>query len=276
MLKKLALFLALLLLPVALWCYSQFVEREHIEKTEHVVESADWHGGELRLAVLADLHARPADGEYLDRIVMAALSLRPHAVLLLGDYLNGHTPQEGMSIGELEEHLRPLSALPCYAVLGNHDYSYAAPALRAMFSRLGMQCVEGKRVELCAAGGKLDIAGIRCRYAFDTPGLVPDPRAGVPMLLLSHTPVGAQHAHKDTLLTVSGHSHGGQVCLPGGCPVWMADGKTPKEWAAGMVQVQGRPCYVTRGLGTSFLPIRFCCRPELTLLRIKSPTNCAQ
>lgn len=276
MLKKIALFVILPLLAVVGWCYSQLFEREWIEKTEHIVECAAWPGGELRLAVLADLHARSQDGEYLDRVVMSALAMRPHAVLLLGDYLNGHEPQQGMSIAELESHLRPLSTLPCYVVLGNHDYSYAAPALRAMFARLGMHCMEGKREELCAAGGKLDIAGIRCRFAFDTPGPVPQPREGVPMLLLSHTPVGAQHAPENTLLTLSGHSHGGQVCWPGGAPIWMADGKTPKEWAKGPVQVHGKPCYVTRGLGTSFLPIRFCCRPELLLLRIKSPTNYAR
>lgn len=270
MMKKLALFSLLLVLPIALLCYAVFIEREWVERTEHQVPCTSWQGEELRIAVLTDLHARPNDGEYIDRVVMAALAARPHAVVLLGDFLNHHQEDKCMPICELEEHLRPLAALPCYAVLGNHDYTHGEQPLRAMLARLGVQCVEGRSAELCAAGGKLDIGGIRCCYTYDTPGAVPQPREGVPLLLLSHTPVGAQFAHPQTLLTVCGHTHGGQVCWPWGGAVWMAEGKTPKEWAQGPITVQGRPCYVSRGLGTSCLPLRFCCRPELLLLRINA------
>ncbi len=276
MLRKVLILLLLLFIPFGLFIYARFIEREWIEKTEHTLECAEWQGGELRLAVLTDLHARPTDGAYLDRVVMATLSLRPHAVLLLGDYLNDHRAHECMPLAELEQHLRPLAALPCFVVLGNHDYYHGEQEVRAMLGRLGMKCVEGWCEELCAAGGKIDIGGIRCRYTFDTPGKVPAPREGVPLVLLSHTPVGAQHAHDDTLLTVAGHSHGGQICWPGGAPIWMADGKTPSEWAKGLVQVHGHPCYVSRGIGTSTLPLRFCCRPELLLLRIIPPAHCAE
>lgn len=276
MLKRLIILFLFALIPVALLSYAHLIEREWIDKTEHIVECKDWHGDELRLAVLTDLHARPDDGEYLDRVVKETLALHPHAVLLLGDYMNDHHPHESMQPEELGKHLRPLTALPCFAVLGNHDYYHGEANVRGMFSRLGIPCVEGQRVELAAAGGVVDIGGIRCRFTFDTPGKVPEPRPGVPLLLLSHTPVGAQHAHPQTLLTVSGHSHGGQVCWPTGAPVWMADGKTPADWAQGTVQVHGRNCYVCRGIGTSSLPIRFCCRPELLLLRIKPQAGSVQ
>lgn len=268
MLKKRALLIILLAIPIGLLCYAWLIEREWVEKSQYHVECTTWQGDELRLAVLSDLHARPQDGEYLDRVVMATLAMRPHAVILLGDYLNHHRADQCMPLEELEQHLRPLTALPCYAVLGNHDYSHGESALRSMFSRLGVRCVEGRREELSVAGGRLDIGGILCCYTFEHPGYVPQPREGVPLLLLSHTPVGAQYAHPDTLLTLSGHTHGGQVCWPWGAPVYMAEGKTPREWAQGAINVHGRPCYVSRGIGTSCLPLRFCCRPELLLLRI--------
>lgn len=269
--RKLLLF-SLLLLFVAVsattWIWMRFVERERIELTEFELTCADWQGEELRFAVITDIHARPEDGEYLDRVVQMALAQNPHAVLLLGDYLNDHHPHESMPMEELVQHLKPLTALPCFAVLGNHDYYHGADEVAAALRSIGIMPLEGGRATLRTGGGMIDIGGIRCCYTFDTPGAVPQPRAGVPLLLLSHTPVGAQFAHEDTALVLAGHSHGGQVCWPDGSPIWMADGKTPAEWAAGAVRVQGRLCYVSRGIGTSTLPIRLFCRPELMLLRV--------
>ena len=79
MMKKLALFSLLLVVPAVLLCYAVFIEREWVERTEHQVPCTSWQGEELRIAVLTDLHARPNDGEYIDRVVMAALAARPHA-----------------------------------------------------------------------------------------------------------------------------------------------------------------------------------------------------
>ena len=267
--KKLIFSLLLLMFAgVGMLVYMHRVERVAVEVTTVPLEHADWHGEELRLAVLSDIHARRGDGEYLDKVVRLALAEKPHAVLLLGDFLNGHHAEDAMPAEEMAEHLRPLTALPCFAVLGNHDYYHGAPRVQLALQNIGVQFVEGRRVELQAAGGVLDIGGIRCCYAFDSPGPVPQPREGVPFILLSHTPVGAQYAPEQAVLTLAGHSHGGQVCWPGGSPIWMADGKTPAEWAKGRVSVHGRPCYITRGIGTSSLPIRFCCPPELLLLRL--------
>ena len=274
--KKLFLCLLFLLFAgVGMLVYMHKVERVAVEVTQVRLEHADWHGEELRLVVLSAIHARRGDGEYLDKVVQLALAEKPHAVLLLGDFLNGHHAADAMPAEEMAQHLRPLTALPCFAVLGNHDYYHGAERVARVLREMGVRLVEGRRVELHAAGGVLDIGGIRCCYAFDTPGTVPQPREGVPFILLSHTPVGAQYAPQQALVTLAGHSHGGQVCWPGGKPIWMADGKTPASWAKGRVSVHGRPCYVTRGIGTSSLPIRLFCPPELVLLRLL-PTCPAQ
>ena len=268
--------LALLLVALLVYLYAHFVERTWLEVTEVEVPCAEWTSDTpLRLAVLADLHARPGDGEYVDEIVRRTLAAKPDAVLLLGDYLNGHHTEQGMPVDELEEHLRPLGALPLYAVLGNHDYYHDTVSVRKMLSGIGAQIVEGRAgglpVRLEKDGGKVDIGGIRCLYNFKTPGTVPQPRDGVPLVLLSHSPVGARYAAEGTSFVICGHTHGGQIRWPWGGPVYMADGKTPAEHAYGWKEIEGHRTYVTRGLGTSILPIRCFCRPELTIFTISRP-----
>ena len=261
---------ALLAALVVVLCYIRWIARQNLELTQHGVTIEQWQEGDsIKIAVLSDIHARPMDDEYLDAVVSRTLAEKPDAVVLLGDFMNGHHSRDSMPPEELVEYLRPLTALPCFAVLGNHDYYHGAENVKRALQDIGVQFVEGRRMELRVGNAVVDIGGIRCCYTYDSPGPVPQPREGVPLLLLSHTPVGAQYAPPEAALTLAGHSHGGQVCWPTGKPIWMADGKTPAEWAAGLVRVHGRPCYVTRGIGTSSLPIRFFCPPELFFLRLE-------
>lgn len=269
------LVLVLAALGVLLLCYSVFVEREWVEETELTVASADWRGREATFAVLADLHARPQDGDYIDGIVQRTLAMKPDAVFLLGDFMNSHAGSgfgRSMEPQEICERLKPLAALPCYAVLGNHDHSHDADAMRAALQDIGVHMVEGRRERLVVDGAPLDIGGIRCLYTFRTPGRVPHPQTGVPFILLSHSPYGTVFAPRGTLVTLSGHTHGGQVRLPFIGAIFSIDSHVPCSRAAGEhVLKNGQREYVSRGLGTSVLPIRFCCRPEILLLRLQQP-----
>ena len=267
------LFLAMVLLCLLLLTYAAWVEHHWIEETEYTVQSADWQGREARLAVLADFHVRPQDGEYVDEIVRRTLAMKPDAVLLLGDFMASHPGSRfgtSMPAREIAEHLKPLTALPCYAVLGNHDYVHGADKMRSALQELGVHMMEGQRERLVIDGAPLDIGGIRCLYTYRTPGKIPKPQTGVPFILLSHSPYGTCFAPRGTLITVSGHTHGGQVCLPLIGAVFSIDSHVPCSRSSGAHMLSGnRLEYVSRGLGSSVLPIRFCCRPELLLLRIR-------
>lgn len=130
--------------------------------------------------------------------------------------------------------------------------------------------MEGQRERLSVDGAPLDIGGIRCLYTYRTPGKIPQPQKDAPFILLSHSPYGTCFAPRGTLITVSGHTHGGQVCLPFIGAVFSIDSHVPCSRSSGAHVVSGnRLEYVSRGLGTSVLPIRFCCRPELLLLRVR-------
>lgn len=263
----LALSFFLLTAAACAIAYMRYVAREDVEQTELEWHLPGWKGG-MRLAVLADMHARPEDGEYLDRLVRLTLALQPDAILLLGDFLNGSRPADAMPLKELARRLQPLAEKPCYAVLGNHDHYHGAGKIKEMLDGLGITLVEGTRAECKVGEASLDIGGIRCLYTFSQPGEIPRPREGTPMVLLSHSPMGAAHAPPGTLAVLSGHTHGGQICWQTGRPICMAGSKTPAAYASGSVTVKGNPCYVSRGLGTSLLPLRLFCRPELLLIRI--------
>lgn len=271
-----------LLLPPAILgalalSYAALVERTWIERTE-LECPCDGMQGTVKFVILSDIHANIWDGAYLDEIVERTLAEKPDAVLLLGDYFRGHEPDSGMDPQEFIRHMKPLSSVPLFAVLGNHDMCRGEEATRAVLEELGACIVQdradGQPVRLQGQGGAMvDIGGIRCLYYFKKPGTVPQPRDGVPLILLSHTPVGAEYAADGTALVLSGHTHGGQVCWPWGGPVYMADGRTPRAYVHGKLDIAGHRTYVTRGLGTSVLPIRFFCRPEFTVLTLRGTAS---
>ena len=246
-----------------------------------------WQAGPTRFDGVADIHARPQDGAYVDDIVRRTLAMQPAAIFLLGDFMAGHEPKDSMSAEELESRLQAWRAagIPMYGVLGNHDYYYGEEEVRAMWQRLGAQMLEGRSTTLqLAHGQRLHLGGVRCLYVFrQKPGPLPqnpattaEQREREPFIFLSHTPSGARFAPAGTLITLAGHSHGGQVCLPGGYPLKSPDRHTPREHSAGFATVTdqtGRPSllYTTRGLGTSILPLRAFCPPELFCLEIDAP-----
>ncbi len=254
---------------------------KHLDTTVMRMSVAAWEAHQrARFAVIADLHVSPEMGDYLDDIVEQVLSMKPDAILFLGDLMNGHSDLESMPLERIAKHLKPWSALPLYGVLGNHDYWYDEKAVRAMLEReLGMHLMEGRShcLEL-TDDTRVYFGGIRCLYTFqkDVGKLPRIPhearRQGDPFIVLSHTPSGAFHAPEGTLITVAGHSHGGQICLPRGGVLASSEPRVPRELSRGYHEkVEGvrSALYTSRGLGTSVVPLRLFCPPEIFLLELE-------
>lgn len=246
--------------------YAVFVEREWVEITHHRLELPEWRGRGVRFAVLSDLHVRPEDEKYLRRIVKLTMEQKPDAVFLLGDYANYE--YNTIKPEKLEELLRPLTAVPCFAVLGNHDYWYGSRRLRTMFRHLNIPLMEGKKQEIKIGGASITIAGMRCAYTYRNPGNVPQPETGKPFILLTHSPAGVKYAPRGTDIMLAGHTHGGQVRLPFYGAISMPDKEISRTHSAGYHEINNQALYISRGLGTSQLPVRFCCRPEILVLEI--------
>ena len=156
------------------------------------------------------------------------------------------------------------------AVLGNHDYCQPRPVVLSLEAQ-GITVLRNYAVSVERAGARLWIAGVedvlenkqRLGQALRA---VPRDEATV---LLAHEPDYADIVKELPVdLQISGHSHGGQICLPlFGAPYFPPLGS---KYPRGLRQLGGLSLYTNRGLGTTFLPLRFNCPPEVTLLTLRS------
>jgi predicted MPP superfamily phosphohydrolase len=164
--------------------------------------------------------------------------------------------------------LRPVLRGPVLAVLGNHDSIRMAPRIEA----LDVRVLLNESVAIERDGEALHVAGIDDAHYFRTHDLHRAARAvpaGACALLLSHTPEvyrNAAHAGFDAMLC--GHTHGGQICLPGGVPI-LTDSDAPRAYARGAWRYRDLTGYTSVGCGSSIIDVRLNCPPEVTLHRLR-------
>ncbi len=272
--RTLAVLLASCLFPFfilpGVLLYAYCLEPRWIEETHWELRAENWRGRPLRLAVLADLHARPEDGDYLDDIVRRTLAARPDVILLLGDYVNNPLMSESMDVETLGRHLSPLMQVPCFAVLGNHDEDFGAGRVRNMLRSIGVHLLEGSIQALPIGGDTLHLGGIRHVDYYELPQKLrqPLPDASETFILISHAPPGKEPMQMGHTATLCAHRHGGQICLPGGIPLTRINRYIPRVAVQGEERVEGKRLYITRGLGMSQLCLRLFSRPELLFVEL--------
>ena len=241
------------------------------------------------IAVLADLHARPASSLRAQRRAVAiANAAGPDLVVLLGDYGVSFEHARAPSVWSYRRMypvaaplLRTLHARDgVVAVLGNHDHYAGAADVLAWLRRLGARVLVNEAMILERGGARLAIAGVDD----EREGRV-DPGAGcagvpatVPRVVLSHAPDGVLHFADGVRadLVLSGHTHGGQIVIPGIGALVRHARVCGRKTASGWVPNRRAPLYISRGVGCQ-IPLRFNCPPEVVLVRLRSaPTAAAQ
>ncbi len=239
-----------------------------------------------RVVLLADLHAREDEAEWVESVVSAARHLRPELVVLLGDYRAAIDASRSLSPEAMAELLAPLAEdCPVLYVLGNHDEPWARRYDEA-FRRRGFLPLEGATRRLTFANGNVaDFRGAsyvpnekrqRLRQLF--PSAKRGEEARVPVVAALHSCIGFLRYEALGADAVFGaHTHGGQVCLPGGWPLLVSAPWTPEEARAGLKTTpDGKPVYITRGIGMSRVPLRLYCPPELTLVELNGAEEKAE
>ncbi len=211
----------------------------------------------LRILQVSDLHADmsvPA----LERTAELAADLTADLTVLTGDFRGPTTGPFDASLAEVER-LVPALPTPVYAVLGNHDSIDMVPLLEAM----GVRCLVNESVALGRGDAAIHLAGVDDAHFYRMDNLdqaLADVPLGAFTILLSHTPeLWRQAAHSDVDLMLSGHTHGGQICLPGGVPIFLS-AKLPRRLGRGPWRHHDLV-----GYGACVVPVRFNCPPEITL-----------
>ncbi|HZT77591.1 MAG TPA: metallophosphoesterase [Vicinamibacterales bacterium] len=216
----------------------------------------------LRVGLLTDVHrSRWVSHEDVARAVSLLMAERPDLIVLGGDYVTWGNRQ---FVEPSAEALAPLSA-PCgvFGVLGNHDDDHTMPAA---LIRRGVQMLKDARTRIVIRNEPIDLIGIRfwTRRPYDIAAIA---RGALPMsILLAHDP--RRLAEADALhvpLVLSGHTHGGQVVLPVVGAV--AAAKFPV--VAGIGRRGSTTMFVSRGVGTVYVPVRFNCPPEVAVLTLQ-------
>jgi len=243
--------------------------------------AADLDG--FTLAWLTDLHHRVyVRPSYFRRVMAATHELAPDVILLGGDYAYG----DQRFIDALFAILADLHAPHgVYGVLGNHDHWLDATRTRTQMRRAGIAELRNRHVVLRGRGTDaraarpgepgLVVAGVGDLWEdeVDVDAALDGAPPVAPTILLSHNPDLAEDLPRDDItLMLAGHTHGGQVQLPGyGPPV--VPSRYGQKYAAGLVQGPRCPVYISRGLGEVFPPVRFGCPPELSVIALRITTK---
>jgi predicted MPP superfamily phosphohydrolase len=216
---------------------------------------------------LSDLHVEMSQ-EAMKRVPALLREASYDICVLTGDYRGAASGPFDAALAGVAQVRACLNG-PVYGVLGNHDTVRMLPGLEAMGIRMLMN--ESETIE--RAGERLHLVGIDDAhfYRMDniekaTAGILHDEFS----ILLSHTPeIYQQAAHAGFNLLLSGHTHGGQICLPGGIPITL-DSHLPRSLGSGAWKYHGMSGYTATGTGSSVVPVRFNCPPEITLHHLQS------
>jgi uncharacterized protein len=241
---------------------------ERIEICENIVRSrrlpASFDG--FTILHISDLHVDTNDG------AMAHLAeLLPPLVydlcVLTGDF-------RGQTFGSFDAALDGLKRVcghfsaPAYGVLGNHDTVRMVPAMED----LGIRMLLNECAPLVRGDDRIHLAGIDDAHHYRVDNIE---KAASPIpedafsILLSHTPeVYRQAVHAGFDLLLAGHTHGGQICLPGRVPLTL-DAVLPRRMGSGAWDYRGMAGYTSVGVGSCIVPVRLNCPPAITLHRLQ-------
>jgi uncharacterized protein len=215
---------------------------------------------------ISDLHV-DMNEVAMNRLIELVGSMQYDVCVLTGDY-------RGRTFGPFQPALDGVARVgthlkqPIYAVLGNHDTIQMVPGLEAM----GIRVLLNECETIIRKDQRIYLAGIDDAHFFRVDNIekaaLSIPR-GEFSILLSHTPeVYRQAAHAGFDLMLSGHTHGGQICLPGSIPVKL-EAVLPRRMGAGPWRYSDMTGYTSVGAGSSVVPVRLNCPPEITLHHLR-------
>jgi predicted MPP superfamily phosphohydrolase len=265
--------IALLVAPflAVLWAFE--IEPAMLVVRHRRMELPGWKS-DLRIAVLSDLHiGSPHVGlDKLRIIVEKTNAENPGMVVMLGDFVTGgpggrhdanFVPPEHIA-DELKKLRAPLGV---YAVLGNHDWWYDGERVGKALRAAGIPVLENQAVHV---GNTFWLGGIADLWTRepDIAGTLGQVTSGDPVVLITHNPDIFPAVPARVSLTLAAHTHGGQVNLP---LVGRVVATSKLGYVAGDFAERGRRLFVTTGIGTSIMPVRFGVPPEIVILTLSPP-----
>jgi predicted MPP superfamily phosphohydrolase len=273
---RVSLDVTILLLGLLIF-WGFFIEPNRLVLRQQTIQIENWPQelNGLRIAVIADIHAGAPfiDDKKLRLIVQRTNELRPDLIVILGDYMTGNgwvrrTMEPEVFAAVLKDFSAPLGV---YSVLGNHDWWYGGKKVRGALEQNGVRVLEDEVAQVNTRGTSLWLAGLadlwtRPQHIEETVSKVPE---GAPVIALTHNPDIFPRLPQRVPLLLAGHTHGGQVRFPLIGSV-VHSSRVGERYETGHVFENNHHLFVTTGIGTSILPVRFGVAPEIVLLTVNA------
>jgi predicted MPP superfamily phosphohydrolase len=268
--------LALLILVLGCIIWGVFIEPNRLIVRQQTIKIDNWPKelSGLRIAVIGDVHTGGPfiNEQKLKRIVELTNQQNPDLIVLLGDYMSpnswhSHRVEPEVTAAGLKELRAPLGV---YTILGNHDWWYNGEKVRSAFEQNGIKVLEEEVAEVQWKEKSFWLAGLadlmtRSQHVRETIAKAP---SGSTVIALAHNPDIFPRLPQTVPLLLAAHTHGGQVNIPLiGTPI--VPSRFGSKYTAGHVFENGHHMFVTTGIGTSILPVRFRVPPEIVILRIE-------
>lgn len=262
-LRYLRAALLAVLWPTGLYAWGRANARRHRVVTRHwaLRRLPDAFRG-FRILQLSDLHL-DLEPAITDAIIRRLDGLDYDLCVVTGDF-------RASTYGDWAPAMRETARLaarlrgPVYGILGNHDFLEFVPALEAM----GIRMLLNESAAIERDGARIYLIGIDDPHFYETDNFeramdaVPP---GTTRILLSHSAEPYRKAHASGCdLLLAGHTHGGQLCLPGGVIPWL-NADHPRHMARGPWQYRDLQGYTSAGCGASVIPVRYFCPPEIVI-----------
>lgn len=269
------LILILALLGTAAFVWGFFIEPAQLHFRDYKIYVKNWpeNLSGFSIAFITDIHTgSPHIG--LDKVaaIVAGTNERaPDLILLGGDYMIqevvGGTPMDSEKTAAVLAALK--APLGVYAVLGNHDWWDDYETVAANLKKHNIEVLEDRALRLESKGGAFWLAGFsdydEGPRAF--PQVLDSITSDEPIIAFTHSPDIFPELPLRVALTLAGHTHGGQVYIPGiGPPI--VPSAYGQRYAYGLIEENGKQLFVSPGIGTSILPVRFLAPPEVSMLHI--------
>lgn len=260
---------------LGLWAF--WIEPASLRNEDYALRPPHWpiECGDLRVVVLGDLHVgSPFNGlPKLDEIITLTQAAEPDLILLAGDFVIHGVVGGGFETPEKIAHslARLRAPMGVYAVLGNHDWWLDGPRVRRSLEAVGIPVLEDRATEIAQGQCRFWLVGVSDWWegAHDVQGALESVPLDAAAVVFTHNPDVFPEIPDRVSLTIAAHTHGGQVYVPGwGRPI--VPSAYGERFAIGHVIEGGRHLFVSSGLGTSILPVRFLVPPEISVLELRA------
>jgi predicted MPP superfamily phosphohydrolase len=263
-----SLYISIFIVFLFIGIWSFLIEPNMLRVQKYQIQNKNLAG--LKVVFAGDFHVKKYQEKRLQKVIKTINAQNPDIVLLIGDYINEHDFNATLPLPKITNYLSQIkSKYGVYSVLGNHDWLANGEKVTEALTESNIKVLANSNIKVNVGDKNIYIAGVedlQTRMPNVFKALIGSSK---PVILLTHTPDIFSMVPESVDLTLAGHVHGGQVRLPF-VGALIVPSQYGNKYSQGLIEEDNKKMIVTRGIGTSILPVRFNCPPEIDVIEFKN------